>query len=33
MLSITIYYRNANQEHNEVSPYTSQDDQYQKVYK
>ena len=33
MLSITVYYRNANQKYNEVSPHTSQDDQNQKVYK
>ena len=33
MLNITHYQRNANQNHNEISPHTSQNSHYQKVYK
>ena len=33
MLNIPNYQRNANQNHNEVSPHTSQNGQPQKVYK
>ena len=32
MINITNYYRNVNQNCNEVSPHTSQNDHYQKVY-
>ena len=33
MLNITHYQRNANQNHNEVSPHTGQNGHYQKIYK
>ena len=33
MLNITNYQRNTNQNHNEVSPHTSQNSHYQKNYK
>ena len=33
MLNITNYYRNANQNYNEVSSHTSQNDSHQKIYK
>ena len=33
MLNITNYQRNANQNHNEVSPHTSQNGHHQKIYK
>ena len=33
MLNFTNYQRNANQNHNEISPHTSQNGPYQKVYK
>ena len=33
ILNITNYQRNANQNHNEVSPHTSQNDHYHKVLK
>ena len=32
-LNIAHYYRNANQNHNEVSPHTSQNGHHQKIYK
>ena len=33
MLSITRYWRNANENYNEVSPHTSQNAHQQKIYK
>ena len=33
MLSITYYWRNANQNYNEVLPYTGKNGQHQKMYK
>ena len=33
MLNIVHYERNANQNYNEVSPYTNQNDHHQKIYK
>ena len=33
MLNITTYQRNANGNHNEVSPHTGQNGQHQKIYK
>ena len=33
MLNITHYQRNANQNHTELSPHTSQNDHQQKLYK
>ena len=33
MLSITHYWRNANENYNEVSPHTSQNAHQQKIYK
>ena len=32
MLNITHYYRNANQNHNEVLPHTNQNGHHQKIY-
>ena len=33
MLDITHYYRNANQNYNDISPHTGQNGYYQKLYK
>ena len=33
MLNIAHYYRNANQNHNEISPHTGQNGPHQKAYK
>ena len=33
MLNIAHYYRNTNQNYNEVSPHTSQNGYHQKIYK
>ena len=33
LLNITNYYRNANQNYNEVSPHAGQNGHYQKIYK
>ena len=33
MLNIIHYYRNENQNYNEVSPHTSQNGHHQKIYK
>ena len=32
MLSIANYYRNVNQNYNEILPHTSQNDNHQKIY-
>ena len=33
MLNITYHQGNANQDHKEISPHTSQNDHHQKIYK
>ena len=33
MLNVTYYYRNTNQNYNEVPPHTSQNGHHQKIYK